>query len=339
MFFSIILISLVLSPCFPSHSNKNPSDYLFGNTELITKADFLEAFEFNSVGLNRNLAALSLGRNSNFPDIPFALYIKENYFELFKSLYLEARKLDASGHRFGRIWKKIYEKILKKTDYQDPNAAFERLFGNCYLEGKSPEAMCTRLKIQLRELHLHKEWPFIFKKRAFGETKFAVTFAFLIFTYLEPSDKHPHHLVSDTRLRTSLDNHYLHFENPRKACLYGPIGPDDRVRPEIRILPEISEPMTTIYFSEEKSEIKVEEKNKGTRKKRTMKRGKNVKNSLKQKKIPRVHYSFNSQNEYINFLNSAEQYPDSQFDQQIDLNASNDRQVELYAPRPPDILR
>ena len=341
MFFSIILISLALSPCCSTSSNKDPSDYLFGNTNLITKADFLEAFDFDSVRLNRNLAAMSLGHHSNFPGIPFALYIKENYFELFKSLYLKARKLDATGHRFGRIWKEIYEKMLKKTDYQYPNAAFERLFGNFYLQGKSPEVMCRKLKSQLRELH--KEWTSIYEKGAFGETKFAVTFAFLIFTHLNPSDKQSHLLMSDIPLSTSLDSRNSHFENPQKTCLYGPISPDDGDRLKTHSIQEVCEPMTTIYFSKANSDKKVEEENNGTGNKRTRITKKNVKNS-KQKKFTNVDaptasrnryvsYSFCSHDKFINTLNTVT--PLSQFNQQKDLNVLNNQQVELCPPRTP----
>ena len=328
MFFSIILIPLVFSPCYSASSIKDPSNYLFGNTELITKADFLEAFDFDSKGLNKNLIDLSYELSAHSPDLPFYRYIKENYFELFKTSYLEAKQRRGTGHLLGNTWKKIYVKMLEKTKYKTPSAAFERLFG-IHFCGFTPEFMCRKLKRKL--FKFHNEWTFIFEKGAFGETKFAVTFTLLIFKLFGPSDKQPQNLVSDMPLRTSLDSHYLLFENPQSACFYESICHDNKDRTITPSLPDVFEPMATDYFSEAKS-AKESGKNKGTRKKRTMKRGKNVKNSLKQKKIPRVHYSFNSQNEYINFLNSAEQYPDSQFDQQIDLNASNDRQVELYAP-------
>ena len=344
MFFSIILISLALSPCYSTFSDKVPSDYLFGNTNLITKADFLEAFEFDSKGLNRNLAAMSLGHNRNFPDIPFALYIKKNYFGLFESPYLKAKKHRTNGHLFGTIWKKIYEKMLEKTDYQDSYAAFKRLFGDCSLYGDNPEVMCTRLKSQLQKLH--KEWDFIFKKGAFGETKFAVTFAYLIFKHLNPSDKSPDHSMSNTSPRTSLDSYYFPLEYPRKAGLYGSISPDDVDSPKTPIILELCEPMTTIYFSKANSDKKVEEENNGTGNKRTRITKKNVKNS-KQKKFTNVDaptashnryvsYSFCSHDKFINTLNTVTPLTGSQFNQQKDLNVSNNQQVELCPPRTPD---
>ena len=224
MFFSIILIPLVFSPCYSTSSIKDPSDYLFGNTELITKDDFLNALSIDSLGFNKNLTDLSLGPSlqGNFDNFPFYLYIKENYFGLFKSLYLEAkRRDDTSSHLLAGVWKKIYERMLEKTVYQDPIAAFKFLFG-IPPYGTSPGSMCSYLKGLL--WNSHKEWTFIFEKGGFDKTKFAFTLAFLIFDHLNPYDKYPHYFTSGIPQQNSLSS-----ENSPFTSLYGSVCPDGGV--------------------------------------------------------------------------------------------------------------
>ena len=111
-FFPSLLISVILTSSCSNICDE--SEYLFENPNLITKANFREALNFDSIALNKNLYSFYLRGEFDLCD-PFSLYIKDNYFEVFKRKFYTAEKVKRTGHFIPSIWRLVYEEMLTKT--------------------------------------------------------------------------------------------------------------------------------------------------------------------------------------------------------------------------------
>ena len=112
--FSLLLALFIFTLNCSNVQIDDNSEYLFENPELITKADFLEAFHIDTKALNRSLSNLIKGCKFPLQD-PFSLFIMNNYFGIFREHYL--RKLKRyDGHFIPLIWERIYGAMLKRPN-------------------------------------------------------------------------------------------------------------------------------------------------------------------------------------------------------------------------------
>ena len=221
--FSLLLALFIFTLNCSNVQIDDNSEYLFENPELITKADFLEAFHIDTKALNRSLSSLIKGCKFPLQD-PFSLYIMNNYFGIFREHYPRRPNKKYGGHFIPLIWKRIYNAMLNKVQLCQ-SGAFKLFFGFPAPSWVNPHSLVKELSDQLLEHYNQGNSPF--KDLKIGETQFAVAFAFLIWKILEPSDKYACASTADSDPTG----------NSQVPCLYGYISPSCENVPQIVNLP------------------------------------------------------------------------------------------------------